>query len=309
MNKAKGLQSLASRNLTVGVAAVVLTVALATIGLARPAGHPPQGAAVQGNVLGIAFDGHQVSNLENSIKFYEALDFHLQGKATDWKVDDVANKLGGTKGAESRTAVMIAQSSVSDKQFPLILREYRGIERKDWSGLSSSDLLSGHMDLTVQGDCTPSMDKLKAINLLKQPNMNLPGGGGQQNGPRRFVFVQDPDGWFIELFAIMPPAPGAPPPPAPVSNSSATNANIDRLGIQPGFNHIGLNIVDPKKALAFYQGVLGGDYPPLAPPPAAPATPPVTPPPPAGGGAPPPAGGGGVTGGVAGAAGGGASGG
>lgn len=273
MKKLKAMSSLLLSNLGVAMAAGALAVAIATVCLARSAaGTPKAGAASDGGkVLGIAFDGHQVSNLDESIKFYEALDFHLSGKPTDWKVDKAVNQLGGTKGAESRTAIMTVQSSVSDKPFPLILREYRGIDRKNWSGLSSSDLLSGHMDLTVQDDCTPSMDKLKAINMLRVPPMNLPGGGGAANGPRRFVFVQDPDGWFIELFAIIPPAPGAPPAEPKVSNSTATNANIDRLGKQPGFNHIGLNVVDPKKALAFYQDVLGGDYPPLAPPSSAPA--------------------------------------
>jgi len=260
-----------SSNLGIMVAAGILAVALVA---GSWVGAPQAGAAPkEAKVLGIAFDGHQVSNLDQSIKFYEALDFHLSGKPTDWAVDKVANQLGGTMGVESRTAIMTIQSSVSDKPFTLILREYRGIDRKNWSGLSSSDLLSGHMDLTVQGDCTPSMDKLKAINMLKQPPMNIGGGGAAPNGPRRFVFVQDPDGWFIELFAIMPPAPGAPPEGPKVSNSTATNANIDRLGKQTGFNHIGLNVVDPKKALAFYQGVMGGDYAPLAPPPTAPPAP------------------------------------
>lgn len=260
-----------SSNLGVMVAVGVLMVAL----VAGSWAVAPQASAApnEGKVLGIAFDGHQVSNLDQSIKFYEAIDFHLVGKPTDWAVDKVANQLGGTKGVESRTAIMTIQSSVSDKPFTLILREYRGIDRKNWSGLSSSDLLSGHMDLTVQDDCTPSMDRLKAINMLKQPPMNLPGGAAAPNGPRRFVFVQDPDGWYIELFAIMPPPPGAPPEGPKVSNSTATNANIDRLGKQTGFNHIGLNVVDPKKALAFYQGILGGDYPPLAPPPTAPPAP------------------------------------
>ena len=276
MKKSKGVSLLQSGNWGVFVASAVLTAAMVVVALAPSSARTQKAGAAggAGKVLGIAFDGHQVSNLDQSIKFYQALDFHLSGEPTEWKVDEVLNKLGGTKGAQSRTAIMIAQSSVSDKPFPLILREYRGIERKDWSGLSSSDLLSGHMDLTVQGDCTPSMDKLKALGMLKMPNMNL-GGGGGAGGPRRFVFVQDPDGWFIELFAIMPPAPGAPPPPTPVSNSTATNANIDRLGKQTGFNHIGLNIVDPQKALAFYQGILGGDYPAFTPPPpAAPGGPP-----------------------------------
>jgi len=265
MNMAKGFQSLSSRNLAVVVAAAVLTVALATIGLARPAGRAPQ-AGDAGKVLGIAFDGHQVSNLDNSIKYYEALDFHLQGKASNWKVDQVANALGGTKGAESRTAIMVGQSSVSDKPFPLILREYRGIDRKNWSNLGLGDLLSGHLDLTVMDDCQIDMDKLKAIGMLKEVSMNMPGGGGGANGPRRFAFVQDPDGWFVEFFAIMKPAPGAPPEGPKVSNSTATMQNIDRLGKQIGFNHIGLNVKDMAKAVGFYEGMLGGDYPPLAPP-------------------------------------------
>ncbi|HXW61560.1 MAG TPA: VOC family protein [Candidatus Acidoferrales bacterium] len=262
-----------SKKLVSMVAIGAFSLALGTMGLARSSPRSPNSRpdGESGRVLGIAFDGHQVSNLEQSIKFYEALDFHLSGKPTDWKVDKMVNELGGTKGAESRTAVLLVQSSVSDKPFPLILREYRGVDRKDWSNLSSSDLLSGHMDLTVQDDCNPIMDKLKAMNMLRVPPMNLPGGNPAPGGPRRFVFVQDPDGWFIELFALPTPAPGAPPAPPKVSNSTATQANIDRLGKQTGFNHIGLNIVDPKKALSLYQDVLGGDYPPLAPSPAAPA--------------------------------------
>ena len=164
---------------------------------------------------------------------------------------------------------MTIQSSVSDVPFTLILREYRGIERQNWSHLSSSDLLSGHIDLTVQDDCNPWLEKLKAINMLKIPEMNLPGGGATE-GPRRFVFVQDHDGWYVEVYAIMPPAPGEPPPGPKVANSTATFENIDRLRKQPGFNHIGLNVVDPVKALAFYDDFLGGDYPPYSPqPPAA----------------------------------------
>lgn len=264
MKKRNGFHGFSSEKLGVIVAAACLAAAVATVGLARSSARTPDRSedATTVSVLGIAFDGHQVSNLDASIKYYEALDFHLQGKETGWKVDKVANELGGTPGVQSRTAIMLTQSSVSDKPFPLILREYRGIDRKDWSGLSSSDLLSGHMDLTVQDDCNPAMDKLKSMGLLRVPSMNLPGGGGAK-GPRRFAFVQDPDGWFIELFALPTPPPGAPPAPPKVSNSSATAQNIDRLGKQTGFNHIGLNIIDPAKALAFYQGVLGGDYPTL----------------------------------------------
>ena len=262
MNKLKIFGYFAVDSLGAIATTIILAMALPTMVSAQTP------ASAQGKVLGIAFDGHQVSNLDQSIKFYETIDFHLSGKPGGWQVDEAVNTLGGTPGAESRTAVMTIQSSVSDQPFKLILREYRGIQRQNWGQLTSSDLLSGHVDLTVQDDCNPSMDKLKAINMLRVPPMDLP-GGGSNNGPRRFVFVQDPDGWFIELFAIMPPAPGAPPAGPKVANSTATFENIDRLGKQPGFNHIGLNVIDPVKALAFYQAVLGGDYPPYSPQPAA----------------------------------------
>jgi catechol 2,3-dioxygenase-like lactoylglutathione lyase family enzyme len=264
MKQPKPVHSFLSRNFAIIAAAGVLAIALATAGLARP--RVARAAADTGNpeVLGMAFDGHNVSNLEKSVKFYEVLDFHLQGKITDWKVDKVANALGGTPGAESRTAIMVGQSSVSSKPFDLILREYRGIQRKDWSDLDSAALGAGHMDLTVKDDCNPVMDKLKAAGMLKVPQMGFP--AGPANGPRRFVFVQDPDGWFIELFALPTPPPGAPPAAPKVSNSSATMQNIDRLGYQTGFNHIGLNVINPEKALGFYKDIMGGDYAPLETP-------------------------------------------
>jgi catechol 2,3-dioxygenase-like lactoylglutathione lyase family enzyme len=247
----------------VGIAAAAAVLAIATVGIT--------GADTNSkDVVGMAFDGHQVSNLDNTIKYYETIDFHVKSK-TDWHVDKTLNKLGNTPGAESRTAVMETLSSVSDTPFDIIFTEYRGIDRKNWSSLGLGDLLSGHLDLTVMDDCQIDMDKLKAIGMLKEVNMNMPGGGGGVNGPRRFAFVQDPDGWFVEFFAIMKPAPGAPPEAPKVSNSTATMQNIERLGKQIGFNHIGLDVKDMSKAVGFYQGVLGGDYPPLAPadPPAA----------------------------------------
>lgn len=269
------VNSFVGRNIGTIIAVGAAVIAITSVGMARA--HARAASPDTGNtmVVGMAFDGHQAANLDNTVKFYETLGYPVASR-TDWKVDKVVNALGGTKGAESRTAIINIPSSVADKPFPLILREYRGIDRKDWSNLTSSDLGAGHMDVTVMDDCNPVMDKLKAAGMLRVPNMALPGGPPPPNGPRRFVFVQDPDGWYIELFAKMKPAPGAPPEGPKISNSSATQQNIERLGKQEGFNHIGLNVIDPAKALAFYQGLLGGDYPPLPPPPAAGARPTMT---------------------------------
>jgi catechol 2,3-dioxygenase-like lactoylglutathione lyase family enzyme len=268
MKKRTAVNSSLSSNLGVIVAAGVLTVAMATVGLARSWARTAEAGAASdtGNVLGIEFDGRQVSDLDKSVQFYEALGFQLSDKPSSWKVDKVVNQLGGTKGAMSRTATLTIQSSVSTKPFTLVLREYKGIDRKNWGDLSTSDLGSGHIDLTVQDDVAPVADKLKAINMFRAVNMGIGGGGPMHT----FGFVQDPDGMYVEMIAKRA-QPAAPPPPPPASTSAPAEAPVDRVGKQPGFNHIGLNILDAEKALSFYQGFLGGDYPPLKPDVATPA--------------------------------------
>jgi len=215
------------------------------------------------DVLGLALVGHTVSDLERSIKFFEAIDFKLIDGPTKWTVDKELNKLGNTPGAESRTATMRVQSSVSDVPFMLVLRQYRGTQQQDFSKANSWDLLASHIDLTVDGNVSALLDKLEALNMLKMPEVNGLPNPRQQPGFRRFAFIQDPDGLVIEYFSKPIPKPGDPPPAPTVSNSSATAQNIDRLGKQAGFNHYAFNIIDPDKAQDFYVKVLGGDYPPI----------------------------------------------
>jgi len=234
--------------------ALVLTLAAPTL-FAQPAGRPS-------DVVGLALVGHQVADLERSIKFFEAIDFKVVEKPGAWTVDKELNKLGNTPGAESRTATMSVQSSVSDVPFTLVLRQYRGM-RQDWSKLSSWNLLASHIDLTVDGSVSALLDKLEAQNLLKMPEVQGLPNPRQQQGFRRYAFIQDPDGLTLEYFGKPIPKPGDPPSPAMVSNSSATAANMDRLGKQAGFNHFAVNVMDPEKARDFYGTVLGGDYPPF----------------------------------------------
>ena len=156
---------------------------------------------------------------------------------------------------------MKVQSSVSEVPFTLILRQYRGIQRQDWSKLDSWDLLGSHIDLTVDGSVSDLLDKLEAQNLLKMPEVQGLPNLRQQQGFRRFAFIQDPDGLVLEYFGKPIPKHGDPPPAPTVSNSSATPANIDRFGKQAGFNHYAVNVIDPEKARDFYVKALGGDYP------------------------------------------------
>lgn len=218
------------------------------------------------DIVGLALVGHQVSDLERSIKFYEAIDFKVVDGPSAWSVDKELNKLGNTPGAESRTAVLSVQSSVSSVPFTLVLRQYRGIPRQDWSKLTSWDLLGAHIDMTVNGSVSDLLDKLEARNMLVMPEIQGLPNGRHQEGFRRYAFIQDPDGLVIENFGKPIPKLGDPPPSLTVSNSSATAQNIDRLGKQTGFNHYATNVVDPVKARDFYATVLGGDYPPVTDP-------------------------------------------
>jgi len=222
-----------------------------------------QAADRPSDVLGLGLVGHHVSDLEKSIKFFEAIDFKVTEGPSAWKVDQELNKLLNTPGAESRTATMKVQSSVSDIPFPLVLRQFRGTTRQDWSTLNSWDLLGSHIDLTVDGSVSVLLDKLEGLNMLKMPQVQGLPNPRQQAGFRRFAFIQDPDGLVIEYFSKPIPKPGDPAPAPTVSNSTATAANIERLGKQAGFNHFATNIIDAKKAQDFYVKVLGGDYPPL----------------------------------------------
>ena len=215
------------------------------------------------DMVGLALVGHTVADLERSIKFFEAIDFKLIDGPTKWTVDKEVNKLGNTSGAESRTATMRVQSSVSDVPFTLVLRQYRGTQQQDFSKANSWDLLASHIDLTVDGNVSVLLDKLEALNMLKMPEVNGLPNPRQQPGFRRFAFIQDPDGLVLEYFSKPIPKPGDPPPAPTVADSSATAQNIDRLGKQAGFNHYAFNIINPEKAQDFYVKVLGGDYPPI----------------------------------------------
>ena len=129
-----------------------------------------QASARPSDVVGLALVGHQVADLERSIKFFEAIDFKVVEGPGAWTVDKELNKLGNTPGAESRTATMRVQSSVSDVPFTLVLRQYRGM-RQDWSKLNSWDLLASHIDLTVDGSVSVLLDKLEGLNMLKMPEV------------------------------------------------------------------------------------------------------------------------------------------
>src|SRR5579859_2790950 len=87
-----------------GILIFTLVLTLATPLLEQPSFAQPSDRP--SDVVGMALVGHQVADLERSIKYFEAIDFKVIEGPGNWTVDKELNKLGNTPGAESRTATM-----------------------------------------------------------------------------------------------------------------------------------------------------------------------------------------------------------
>jgi len=202
----------------------------------------PAGSSASGRVLRLAFDALQVSNLERSVDYYKALGFAVEGNPnTAWTSDEVTNRLLATKGALSRTAALTIANAYSGKPFTLYLREFKGIERKNWSDLTPWDPISNHFGLTV-ADADALWVRLQAAGILRPRTWGgklIPRPGQTTGG---LAYIMDPDGMNVEIVGQRPATPTAP---------------AERLGL----NHIGLVVLDSDKSKAFYGTLLGAQFP------------------------------------------------
>src|SRR6185436_15672060 len=125
-------QSRRTRRLAAVAAAIVSMFAVGTAAAADP------GAETHGKVVGMAFIGRSVSDLDKSVAFYKALGFTQDMQANPvWRKDEVTNQIYGIKdgkGVETRMAKMAINSNQSGQVFNVYLREFRGLKRKKLSG-------------------------------------------------------------------------------------------------------------------------------------------------------------------------------
>lgn len=201
-----------------------------------------------GHVIGVAFDGRMVGDLDKSVAFYKALGFvPAEGVNSSWRNDEVMNHIHGTRGVESRMAKFTLNSNISGKPFTLYLREFRGIPRKNAASGNAWDPGMCHIDLTVP-DVDLMWAQLKAAGMLRPRSWDgkLVAVPGETKGS--MAYIQDPDGMDVEIVNQRAAAPATPTRPA-------------RPADPPGFNHIGLVILDAEKAQAFYGGLLGERWP------------------------------------------------
>jgi catechol 2,3-dioxygenase-like lactoylglutathione lyase family enzyme len=236
---------------TIGTAMCALFVGIAVLIFARPSSAAPQSFNFpsNGRVVGIDFDGRMVSNLDRSVEFYKLLGFsEVPNVDKSWRVDDVMNRIHGTKGVESRMAKLTINSNISGKPFTLYLREFRGIKRRNvMGGKTAWEPGATHIDLTVP-DSEALWTKLKDANMLwpRTWGGKLIAAPGSTKGT--IAYLTDPDGMDVEISEQRPAVPAMDGRPA-------------RAADPPGFNHVGVVVLDPDKAKAFYGALLGEQMP------------------------------------------------
>lgn len=221
------------------------TVVMACLAWALCAAAHAQPSAAEGKVLGLAFVGRMVSNLDRSVAFYKALGFSQDPAANPaWRRDKVIDALYGVKDVETRMAKMYVHNTPSGHRFVVYLRELKGLPRKDLSHHTAWEPGATHFGLIVP-DADAVWARLKAQGMLRARSWGakLVAPPGQTKG--LLAYITDPDGLDIELIGARPAVPAADGHPA-------------RAALQPGVSHVGLVILDSEKEKAFYGTLFGG---------------------------------------------------
>jgi catechol 2,3-dioxygenase-like lactoylglutathione lyase family enzyme len=203
-----------------------------------------QTPAALGEVVGVGGFSHIVDNAERSVAFYrDVLGLEMPNPprafdSTPWIID-----MGNTPGAQSRPAIL----HIPGSKLGVELIDYKDIDRKA-AHPRFQDPGAASLILTVR-DIDPLMAK------LNEAHAHINSKGGQPatilgpNGSRgRVVFVQDPDGFLIEI-SQRDPAP---------STTAPASSNI----IGGAFEII---VADLDQTLHIYHDVLGfQNLPPTA---------------------------------------------
>ncbi len=195
-----------------------------------------QTPADPGVVVGVGGFSHIVANVEKSVEFYrDVLGLEMPNPprafdSTQWIID-----MGNTPGAQSRPAIL----HIPGSKLGVELIDYKDIDREAVHP-RFQDPGAASLILTVR-DMDPLMAKLTEAHA----HINSKGGEpatimGANGGRGRVVFVQDPDGFFIEISQR---------DPAPATTASASS-NI----IGGAFEII---VRDLDQTLHLYRDVLG----------------------------------------------------
>lgn len=195
-----------------------------------------QAPAAPGDVVGVGGFSHIVDNVERSVAFYhDVLGLEMPNPPRPFDTTLWISDMGNTAGAQSRPAIL----HIPGSKLGVELIDYKDIDRKA-AHPHFQDPGAASLILTVR-DMDAMMAKLKAahahINSLGGEPGTIQGANGSTG---HVVFVQDPDGFFVEISQR-----GTPP-----TTTAPDSSNI----IGGAFEII---VADLDQTLHIYRDILG----------------------------------------------------
>jgi catechol 2,3-dioxygenase-like lactoylglutathione lyase family enzyme len=180
------------------------------------------------DVVGSGNFSHIVTNLDKSIEFYrDVLGLELPGAAQPFGAKPEIMQLGNTIGAQNRIAVLKAAGSTLGVE----LIEYKDIDRKP-AHPRFQDPGAANLTLRVR-DIDAVMARVKSSGARV---LTVAGGPVAIGTASRNVFLQDPDGFVVEV---------AQPVPAPAGEGNILGAGFETT------------VMDTEQTVKFYRDLLG----------------------------------------------------
>jgi catechol 2,3-dioxygenase-like lactoylglutathione lyase family enzyme len=200
----------------------------------RAQGQPPE---PPGEVVGVVNFGHIVEDLDRSLAFYRDVLGLEPGMALEFSANPAIQAMGDTPDAESR----IASLTVPGLEMGIELIEYRGIERKaqhpHFVDPGAANISFSVRDLD---GLFPAIRDFPGVRILTEGGK--PATIETPNGTMHALFLQDPDGFVIEL-------------------SDSPNAAADAAG---GHIIAGAafepSVADSEETVRFYNDLLGFNF-------------------------------------------------
>jgi len=187
--------------------------------------------AQPGDVVGFGNFSHVVASLERSIAFYhDALGLDIATPPQAFSGNPAIMKMTNAIGAQSRIAVM----KIPGAAFGLELIEYKDIDRKAGNP-RFQDPGAGNLALRVR-DIDSVVERLRKASAHV---LTMAGKPVAINGTEQGFFVQDPDGFIVELAQPIPLPPATDPP-----------GNVIGAGIE-------ITVADTEQTAKFYRDLLG----------------------------------------------------
>jgi len=222
------------KKMSVGVIVMLLT-AVSVLGQNVPANPTP---ATQSFIIGVGNFSHIVADLDKSLAFYrDVIGLQPNAQPRPFDGNNAIMRLGNTPGAQSRFVAL----SVPGSAIGVELIEYKDIDRNA-AHPRFQDPGAANLILRVR-DLDAVVERLKRSGgkiLTASGTPATIGNGG------KVMFIQDLDGFVIELSQAGAPRGNGPAP----ANPQATQGNI----VGGGFE---LSVEDTVKTVDFYQRVLG----------------------------------------------------